>query len=227
MEGTVVTAHYQKSGRGYSGNLWQSEPGKNLLASIILYPVFLSLKHQFFLNLVVSLAVADTVEALLKDDDIHIKWPNDVFAGNKKIAGILIQNAVQGVKLRHSVVGIGLNVNQETFDPSLPCATSMYLEKGMEFALLDVKQKLFFNLEKRYTQLKNQQMALIQKQYMKRLYRLDETTLFSGATGTFNGKIMGLTQEGKLIIEKAGRHEVFGLKEVQMIQHDQVILNIR
>src|SRR5262245_58697712 len=100
-EGTIVRADFQTGGKGYSGNQWQSEKGKNLLLSIILKPSFLSPNRQFFLNQIVSLAVRDTVVDLTRNNKVRVKWPNDVICGDAKIAGILIESAIQGNIIQH------------------------------------------------------------------------------------------------------------------------------
>jgi len=216
-EGTVISTKFQTLGKGYSGNSWQSETGKNLLLSVILYPTFLSPRHQFFLNQIASLAVADTTASFLLNAEVKIKWPNDVFADEKKIAGILIENAVQSESFRHSIVGIGINVNQKKFEPSLTNATSFSKISEKDFSLEEVRQELFVQLEKRYLQLRQQRIDLIQKDYMKKLYRLEELSWYQSDGKKFKGKIMGITGDGKLIIETSGKHEVFGFKEVEMV----------
>lgn len=216
-EGTVIRTDFQSSGKGYAGNSWQSEPGKNLLLSVIFYPSFLPPRHQFFLNQVSSLAVANTVEAFLLNDEIKIKWPNDIFAGDNKIGGILIENSIQGQSIVHSIVGIGLNINQQKFESPLSRATSFFKRASREFSLEEVMQELFSQLEKRYLQLRQQRIDMLQKDFMKKLFRVEELSPFSSAGKKFRGKIVGITAEGKLIIETSGRHEVFGFKEVEMI----------
>jgi BirA family transcriptional regulator, biotin operon repressor / biotin---[acetyl-CoA-carboxylase] ligase len=216
-EGTVIRADFQSSGKGYAGNLWQSEPGKNLLLSVIFYPSFLAPRHQFFLNQVSSLAVVNTVEAFLLNDEVRIKWPNDIFVGDKKIGGILIENSIQGQSIVHSVMGIGLNINQQKFEPALSLATSFFKIVLREFSLEEVMHELFSQLEKRYLQLRQQRIDVLQKDYMKKLFRVDELSRFVSGGKKFTGKIAGITGEGKLIIETSGKHDVFGFKEVEMI----------
>ena len=217
MEGTAVRAGFQTGGKGYGTNTWESEAGKNLLVSIILKPSFLQPKHQFFLNQAISLAVADSVQQLAPDSEVKIKWPNDIFCDDLKIAGILIENAVQGNSLLNSVAGIGLNMNQSSFSSHLPHATSLKKISGKETELDTVFDRLCEKIESRYLQLKNNQVATIQKDYMKILYRVEETSLYSSAGKRFSAKIVGLTADGKLVLETGGEHEVFGFKEVEMV----------
>ncbi|HPH88516.1 MAG TPA: biotin--[acetyl-CoA-carboxylase] ligase, partial [Chitinophagales bacterium] len=127
IDGTVILADEQFAGRGQSGNVWQSEAGKNLTFSIIYQTSFLLATEQFYLNMAVSLGIWSMVNSKLsieknKELTIHdsrfttkIKWPNDIYVNNQKIAGILIENTISGMHLKHSVIGVGLNVNQEQF----------------------------------------------------------------------------------------------------------------
>ncbi len=120
----VVTAAYQTAGRGQRGNGWESEPGRNLLFSMLYYPpAGLPPSRQFQISKAVAVAVAETVDRLLDGYDhpeVCIKWPNDIYVGDRKIAGILIENALQSsTRIAHSIIGVGLNVNQREFRPTL------------------------------------------------------------------------------------------------------------
>lgn len=216
-EGTAFVAAEQTQGRGYSGNQWKSENGMNLLLSVVLYPVFLAPRQHFFLNQVASLAIAETLQAYLPVKDVKIKWPNDVFIGDKKAAGILIENSVKGNIIQHAITGMGINVNQKEFDPALKQATSLIKEIRREVSLDDLMKELFVQLEKRYLQLKQDKMEILVKDYMKRLYRVDVPSTFSASGKNFRGKIEGITADGKLVIEHGGAHEVYGFKEVEFI----------
>ncbi|HUM46767.1 MAG TPA: biotin--[acetyl-CoA-carboxylase] ligase [Chitinophagales bacterium] len=217
FEGTLVRASFQTGGKGYGGNIWESERGQNLLVSIVLKPVFLLPKRQFFLNQAISLAVAETIAEVTYLEDIKIKWPNDIFYQDKKVAGILIENAVQGNQLLHSVAGIGLNVNQEKFSPELKHVTSLRLMAGGTMDIRKVQDVLCEKIEFRYLQLKSNHVDLLQKDYMKQLYRAEEESVFRANGNRFNAKIAGLTAEGKLVLQLGDRHEVFGFKEVEMV----------
>jgi BirA family biotin operon repressor/biotin-[acetyl-CoA-carboxylase] ligase len=217
IEGTAVRAAFQTGGKGYATNTWESDAGKNLLVSIILKPSFLQPKHQFFLNQAISLAVADSVQQLAPESEVKIKWPNDIFCDDMKIAGMLIENSVQGNTFLNSVAGIGLNVNQSSFSPHLPHATSLKKISGKEIELDTVFDLLCEKIESRYLQLKNNQVATIQKDYMKILYRVEEASLYSSAGKRFSAKIVGLTADGKLVLETGGEHQVFGFKELEMV----------
>ena len=216
-EGTLVTAMEQSAGRGQAGSQWQAEPGLNLTASYILYPTFLSADKQFFLNMAVSLAVRELCEEITAHE-IRIKWPNDIYHRNKKLAGILIENTISGSQISSSVIGIGLNVNQTGFDPDLPNPTSVKLITGHELPIGTVITKLSSYIEKYYLQLRALHFNFLDKGYMVHLYRYHQTASFSRPGGqTFRGEITGVTKEGKLIIESGGKELRFGMKEVEYL----------
>ena len=114
-EGTVVIAESQYAGRGQRSNTWESEPGKNIIMSLIFYPGFLSANRQFLLSQAVALALQEFISNLLPEEKTSIKWPNDIYVGDKKIAGILIESSWMGNQVKNSIVGIGININQDGF----------------------------------------------------------------------------------------------------------------
>ncbi|MBS1617413.1 MAG: biotin--[acetyl-CoA-carboxylase] ligase [Bacteroidetes bacterium] len=215
-EGTLITASEQTAGRGQAESRWHTEPGQNLTASFILYPTFLAADRQFFLSMAVSLAVRELCEEVI-NDDIRIKWPNDIYHNGRKLAGILIENTISGSQLSSSVVGIGLNVNQVDFDPALPNPASLRSGSGQQQDLRHITEKLSTYLEKYYLQLRNLHYNFLDKAYTVHLYRYNQTALYRRDGQEFRGEIMGVTKEGKLIIESNGRQLKFGLKEVEYL----------
>lgn len=123
MDETVIYANFQKHGRGQENNTWESEAWKNLTFTLVLFSKYLKAEQQFYLAHAVSLAIVDFLQS--HKIDANIKWPNDILAGNKKIAGILIENSVLNDNLLYSLVGIGLNVNQQYFGSTLLNVQSM------------------------------------------------------------------------------------------------------
>ena len=140
--GDVVITHCQTAGRGQRGNTWEAEPGRNLTFSLLLRPVGLLPAQQFTVSEIVALAVADTLRSFLGDAvppaAVSIKWPNDIYVGDRKIAGILIENTISGNAISHSVAGIGLNVNQRRFISDAPNPVSMWQLSGREYPLEDI-----------------------------------------------------------------------------------------
>ena len=148
--GTVVRAGFQTAGRGMDNNAWESAPGMNLTFSFVIYPSYLGADQQFYLNKVISLALADLLAPEMPDPSLlKIKWPNDIYAGNRKLAGMLVQNGVKGNRFEFSVIGIGLNVNQESFQSHSPDPVSLKNLSGKEYNLDLLLGKLLASIESR------------------------------------------------------------------------------
>ncbi len=216
VEGTLIITDYQTSGRGQAGNSWEAERGKNLTLTIILYPDFLEADKQFYLNMAVSLAVRDFCEDVL-NDELKIKWPNDIFHLDKKVGGILIENTIQGLRLGSSVVGIGLNINQTEFSNTLSNATSFRSISGKVFDLVLLRDKLCDYLEKYYMQLRQLHFNFLDKAYTVALYRYQQTHEFLYAGKTLRGEIVGVAKDGKLRIESAGKEHRYMFKEIEYV----------
>jgi len=215
-EGTVIQAGYQTHGKGHAGAIWQSEPGKNLLFSILLKPFFLPPGLQFDLSRIISLAIRDLISDHLQG--ATIKWPNDLYAGDRKIGGILIENTLQGNDILNSVAGAGLNVNQEDFDLEIPLPTSLYLEKQCHFDIQVLLGDLLVFLGKWYGILKSGRRELICQSYLENLYRYGTWTDFRVGGQIFPGKILDVLPDGELFLErKNGKKENFGFKGIEFV----------
>ncbi|MBX2874076.1 MAG: biotin--[acetyl-CoA-carboxylase] ligase [Saprospiraceae bacterium] len=216
IEGTVISAHHQTAGKGQIGSSWLVEAGKNLTLSIILQPHFLPIPRQFLLNQAVSLAVVDFLRQFITTDIVRLKWPNDVYIGDKKSTGILIQNTISGTKIQNTVIGLGININQTKFPDSLPNPSSLALATGREdYELPELRQVLFACLEHRYLQLKAKQWTSLDQAYHKALYKLNEAHLFQSADGRFfKGTITGVTEQGLLKVDTDTGLQTFNLKEI-------------
>jgi len=219
VEGTVVIANEQNGGRGQRGNIWQAEPGKNLTLSFIFYPGFLDPAQQFVLNKISSLAVAATVSKLLTDTVdaplVSIKWPNDVYVGEKKIAGILIENSLNGSSIASSIIGIGLNVNQLEFGQAAPRATSLALLSAKALDLKVCLELLCSQLEALYLQLKSGKLSFIDSQYLAILYRLELLCDYEVAGKKIKARITGIDNAGKLALTtEQGEALLCDLKEI-------------
>lgn len=216
LEGTVVIAKHQTNGRGQQGNIWSSEKGKNLTCSYIMYPVFLGADKHFYLNMVVSLAVKEVCESIL-EDEVKVKWPNDIYFGKNKIAGILIENSISGSTVITSVIGIGINVNQTKFDEMLPNPSSLKLLTEQEVSVDHVLQLLSVYLEKYYLQLRKGNLHFLQRAYTEALFRYNQTGYFKRGEQTFKGEIAGIARDGKLIIHSNGKELRFTMQEIQFV----------
>lgn len=213
-EGTVISTYNQWGGRGQIGSKWLGQPHKNIAFSLILHPSFLAVQKQFLLNQAVSLAVTDLIRQY-STKKLQVKWPNDIYLNGKKLVGILIQATLSGSSFQSSIVGIGINVNQVDFAPDLPNPTSLKLEEGRDFDLESIIDNLCHCLESRYLQLRQNNWQQIQATYLEQLYQKGELHPYFYPDGTaFEGKIIGVSPIGKLLIETKRGTEAFAMKEV-------------
>lgn len=213
-EGTVVISSNQTKGRGQRGNTWEAEPNMNLTFSILLKPTFLLAPEQFVITQAVSLALADYLVER-GASAVKIKWPNDLMIGNKKVAGILIENTLTGSSLQQSVVGIGININQQHFQ--VPTATSLGLATGKKFSLPDEWAMLVQKLEQRYVQLKSSNKQSMQTDYRALLYRLGSPACFQVGSEQVMGTIESVDAAGRLQVAMNGETRSFSLKEIQFL----------
>ncbi|GHT60010.1 biotin--[acetyl-CoA-carboxylase] ligase [Bacteroidia bacterium] len=212
-EGTTIVAEFQTAGKGQRGNHWESEAGKNITCSMILYPEFLPLKQHFLLSEAVALGLKDAIEQYIRPVDI--KWPNDIYYQNKKMAGILIENELTGNIIGKSIIGIGLNVNQEQFSAVAPNAVSMKQVLGKEINIDALLEKTITAILFRYNTLKNGNSGLIASDYQDSLYRKSGLHLFADKNGSFNAEIERVADDGFLhLITDAGEKRCYTFKEV-------------
>lgn len=212
FDGTVVITSDQTAGRGQRGNSWEALPGQNITMSVILKPDFLSASSQFQLNIAVSLGVHDFLSRYIPEG-LSIKWPNDIYVGNRKMGGILIENTLAGSRISHAIAGIGLNINQLSFSDSKAISLRLATRRD-EFDLEQLIGELCVSLEKYYLQLKNGHAATQKKQYLQHLFRYQENHYFKKDGIRFIGKIVDIASNGMLMIEVDGIIEHFDFKEV-------------
>jgi BirA family biotin operon repressor/biotin-[acetyl-CoA-carboxylase] ligase len=213
-EGLVVITSKQTAGKGQRGNTWVTEPDKNLTFSVLFKPTFMLPSHQFFMSMACSLAVADWLKSL-NIEDVKVKWPNDVYIGKNKVAGILLENQLRGTVIQHSVWGIGININQTHFGEL--AATSVYQVIGVEQDVRLCFQSLTIFIEKRYLQLKAGLYPLIKQEYLSSLMAFQTEQKFEDAEGIFLGKIEDVLDSGHVCIYHSGIIKQYDLKEVKMI----------
>jgi len=215
-EGTVIMAENQYAGRGQQQNRWFTEPGKNLSFSILLKPIFLRLHDQFCLTQAISLGVAKALSHVA-GSGIKIKWPNDIYYNNRKMGGILIENMVQGNQINNSVIGIGLNINQEQFPDYLPHATSIRQILHTDYDLKALLSEICSHIEAFYLMLKANKVDEIKREYLSFLFGLNEKRSFRSNGNIFEGRITGVTERGLLLIEHDGAGHEYNLKEVEFL----------
>jgi len=217
-EGTTIVADVQTEGKGQRGNTWNSPQGVNLLCSIILYPKHLLPKQQFLLTMITSLALLDLSNEL-GISDVKIKWPNDIYVKKKKLAGILIQNNITAQKIMSSIIGIGLNVNQTEFDPSLLNPTSIKICHGEENLDLEkILERVCYFLEKRYLQTKSSKgIKELRELYTANMYQVNKVASYSIDGKAQAGIIKGVDEFGKLLLQLENETRAFDLQQVKFL----------
>ncbi|REH52551.1 BirA family biotin operon repressor/biotin-[acetyl-CoA-carboxylase] ligase [Tenacibaculum gallaicum] len=212
---TVVVTKTQTKGRGQMNSDWVVEEGKNLTFSVFSSFIGLKVEHHKYLNFCVSLSVFEALEAL-ELPNLSVKWPNDILSGNKKLGGILIENTLKGSNIVSSVIGIGINVNQNSFPNNLPNASSVKKILGREFDLDVLLENILKNLKGYFNLLERKEYNLLEEAYLKVLYKKNVPTMFKNSQNTlFMGKIIGVSKSGNLQIELENETiQEFGLKEV-------------
>lgn len=216
IENEVIVTGFQSEGKGQHGNLWHSEAGKNLLFSVGFRTDFLQPAAQFLVSKIIALALTDSVEKLIGQPGVQIKWPNDIYVGNKKICGILISNLLNGNKLACSIVGVGLNVNQLDFPNYLPNPISLSTLTNSVFDLNKVLDLVLENIGRHYKnsyQEKNQQNTHLN--YLKKLYQFDEQHLYRVHGQLITATIIGLNEFGQIMLtDQAGKVHTCDVKEL-------------
>ena len=217
VEGDIILAQCQTAGRGQRGHTWESREGENLTFSLLLEPLFLSPSEQFLISECVALGVCDAL--LHYGIEAQIKWTNDIYIGDRKLAGILIEHKLQGSALARTVAGIGLNVNQKAFSDDLPNPISMAQATEREFDREEVLQTVATSLMARYEQLRDGCAVELQADYHQRLYRLGQEHCYALPDGSrFRGIIRGVEPTGALRIEnERGELLSFLFKEVEFV----------
>lgn len=222
-EGVVLTTFNQTSGRGQMGNKWLAEPNQSVAFTTVLYPTFLDAREQFHLNKAIALAVYDFFKGIFNDhhtslnDGLKVKWANDIYWVDEKIAGILIQNALSGSRLQHSIIGIGLNINQLDF-PTDFNATSLKRILKEDFDLVELVEQLAKAIEQRYLQLKTGDFKKLHEEYLSKLYRFGIESAFQYTNGEpFRGTIVGVSNVGRLEVLTTEGVKNFDIKELKFV----------
>lgn len=208
--GTVIMSDIQTNGKGQRGNIWTSEPLVNLTLSFPLDHKTVSVNNLFHINYTVSLAVFDFIKKYCPST--KIKWPNDTYVNGKKIAGILIENQFDNSGFKSSIIGIGININQEYFQNLK--ATSLYLETNKNYNPSELLLELIESLNKRFDQLKSMRNQVIKDDFDEQLWLKDELHLFEANGLTFEGEIVKTSDDGCLLINTAGGIKSFRNGEI-------------
>lgn len=219
QHGTVISADFQEAGKGQREKAWFSDKGKNILLSIILFPHDIITSKLFLMNMAVSLAVR---KSMLEDypcpENIYLKWPNDIFINNKKIAGVLIKNSLNFHKVQSTIISVGLNVNQTSFPDYLPSATSLFLNTSVENDRKKIEKNLFAALEE-YLSYVNDNPDLLKLQYHSYLLGLNEkhNFLIKKSNENFQGIIIGVSDNGELIVKSSAENNALYFQHGDLI----------
>ncbi|GHT01596.1 biotin--[acetyl-CoA-carboxylase] ligase [Bacteroidia bacterium] len=235
-EGTTLVAWEQTAGRGQADNAWEAEAGKNLTFSMLLYPDFLLPKQHFLLSEAVALGVINAVMASLTHNsmkkvahpEVCIKWPNDIYVGEQKIAGILIENDWQDGHIRRSIVGVGMNVNQLEFKSEAPNPVSIKQITGLDTDLDTLLEEILYHIYKVYEQLKDYCLGTysddcagrpyIAQMYAQNLYRKTGFFDYEDENGRFRAAIQSISDDGLLHLETdKGERRTYAFKEVRTL----------
>jgi len=212
-EGSLIYTDFQFTGKGQPGNAWESSKGKNLLFSMVLRPLHLPMEELFLLSQLVSVAIKKALDVYTSN--ITVKWPNDIYWNDKKLAGILIENSLQGDKIKMVVVGVGLNVNQKIFESNAPNPVSLLQITGKRQNRKILLQLIYKNIMELYADI---DPVNIRSVYSGSLYRKDGFHSFKDDTDCFRAKIAAIHPDGQLELEmETGERKEYYFKEVQFV----------
>ncbi len=211
----AIFADYQTKGKGQTNNSWHAERGQNILCSFVVKPK-IEPEKQFILLQTIALSVAYCLKEYTPN--INIKWANDIYHQDKKIAGILIENRINTRQIEHSIIGVGINVNQTQFPDYLPNPTSLALILGKKLDLDELKQKLTKHIEQGIENIKSDTQK-IQQQYLKHLYKYKQKALFKDKNETFVGRIIGTSEYGYLLVQniRTNRTQEYDIKQIKYL----------
>ena len=216
-EGDVVWADFQTAGRGQRGHIWHSQKGENLTFSVVLEPLFVAIAEPFSVSEVVALSLVD----MLAEYGIEskIKWTNDIYVGDKKLVGILIEHSLAATTLRRTIVGVGINVNQIEFDSSIPNPVSMAQLLDKQLDAEDVLKCFLAHLQRNYELLRQGEKEALHERYNTLLYRKGEYHTYALPSGErFSAKIVGTAPSGALRLEnEQGETKDYLFKEMEFI----------
>lgn len=215
-DGSIVITDNQTRGKGQRGNNWISGIGQNITCSLVYKPHFLDLQKQFSLNMAIALGIKNGLEPFLQQD-IAIKWPNDIFVNGYKLGGILIESILLGKKIDYTVIGMGINVNQRHFD--LPRATSIAAlsSSSTDLDITLVVESMMEAIEQKYLELRNYGSKNILQSYEQCLFQKNQWRKYQNENGIFDGKIIGVDTHGYLQMETKVGLKQFDTKEFEYI----------
>ncbi len=209
----VVVADYQTDGRGCGTNKWESERGKNLLFSMLIHPTEIAINKQFMVSMAVANSIAAVVAKYVEKRTVSVKWPNDIYIDDKKVCGILIENRLQGGVIKNSIIGVGLNVNQQCFVSDAPNPVSMANVTGRLFDREQLLQELLEAFQQEWSNLEG-----LHERYLQQLYRRKGFFRYRDAYGECTAEIVTVEADGHLVLQDVdGRTNRYAFKEIQFV----------
>lgn len=218
----LVTTEYQTAGRGQKGNSWESENGKNLLFSLLFHPRDIGANRQFCISEIISLSVVNALkqvsEGVVDASDFSVKWPNDIYWKEKKIAGILIENDLVGHNIKDCIIGVGLNVNQSCFVSDAPNPVSLYNIVGTQIDRESLLSTIMTNFIAYIERLYLNNISDIHREYMSNLFRRSGIHHYRDVNGLFQASIKDVRDDGRLILlDTDGNQRIYEFKEVSIV----------
>lgn len=214
-EGSLVITDFQTSGRGQAGNSWESESGKNLTFSLVIYPEVIAANEQFLISQITALSIKETLSEYV--EGIRIKWPNDIYWNDRKICGMLIENDLAGSVIHCSICGIGININQKEFHSNAPNPVSLTQITGKEYELNEVLDRFRKHFYQLYIHLLQGNKEAIRRQYQASLYRREGFHTYQDENGRFEAEIKEIEPTGHLLLRLTdGSTRRYAFKEVSI-----------
>jgi len=216
QSGFVLYTGYQRKGRGHGGSSWESEEWKNLIFSVYYEPADVPAQRAFVISEMVSLSVKATLDGYIPD--VTVKWPNDIYYRDKKIAGILIENTVMEGRISESIIGIGININQMVFMSDAPNPVSLSQITGLTYETMDILHTFFRKFEVESARLRSNHFDEIHRDYLRSVYRKAGYHPYQDGNGIFEATIKDIEASGYLALERRdGVVSRYGFKEVSYL----------
>jgi BirA family biotin operon repressor/biotin-[acetyl-CoA-carboxylase] ligase len=199
FDGMVCLARHQWAGKGQRGKSWLDEPGQNLIMSLVIEPGTLILSQQFLFSAAVALGILDLIHTI-KSDNWRIKWPNDIYWNDRKAAGILIESVIKGKSWLFAVIGVGMNLNQESFPEEISNAISLKQITSSNYEPVSIARNMVFTIQSRITQLKKEP-ANILREFNLSLYKKNESVILRRGNELIATNIIGVSEAGHLLTD--------------------------
>ena len=214
MNGLTLIARQQTDGRGQLGRIWIAQPDTHLAMTIIYQPVNLTPDKLPTLGMKISLGIARTLQSIEPTFQPRIKWPNDIYAGLKKLSGILIENALAGNRVQHSIIGIGINVNEDHFPPEIPNAVSLHILTGLKYNPDDIA----IAIRKHVLEILEDESNSWKKEYDQCVFGKGQSFAFISGEHSFEATVTGVSLEGHLLLEQSdGVSKSYASHEVKWV----------